>query len=44
LLEARHSVGEVKAVDYGARKEKLENRAQVLGRHVEILEGILRSV
>jgi chromosome segregation ATPase len=44
LLEARHSVGEVKATDYGTRKEKLENRAQVLGRHVETLEEILRSV
>jgi len=44
LLEARYSVGEVKTADYGPRKEKLETRSQTIGRQVEILEGVLRSV
>ncbi len=44
LLEARHSVGEVKEADYASRKEKLEKRSQTLGHHVENLEDVLRSV
>jgi len=44
LLEARHSVGEVKDADYESHKEKLERRSKTLGRQVEILESILRDV
>ena len=44
LLDARHSVGEVKDKDYQSRKEKLGKRSRVLGHQVEILESILRNV
>lgn len=43
LLDARHSVGEVKDVDYKSRKEKLEKRSKVLGHQVDIFETILRG-
>jgi chromosome segregation ATPase len=44
LLEARHSVGEIKDADYKSSKTKLEKRTKILGRQVEILESILRNV
>lgn len=43
LLDARHSVGEVKDVDFKSRKEKMENRSKVLGQQVEIFEEVLRG-
>jgi chromosome segregation ATPase len=43
ILDARHSVGEVKEADYKSRKGKLEKRAKKLGRQVEIFENILRD-
>ena len=43
ILDARHSVGEVKDADYKSRKGKLEKRAKTLGRQVEIFENILRD-
>jgi len=43
LLDARHSVGEVKDVDYKSRKETLENRSKILGHQVEIFETVLRD-
>ncbi len=43
LLDARHSVGEVKDADYTSRKEKLEKRSKILGQQVEIFEEILRD-
>jgi chromosome segregation ATPase len=43
LLDARHSVGEVKDTDYKSRKENLEKRAKILGHQVEIFEAVLRD-
>ena len=43
LLDARHSVGEVKEVDYKSRKENLEKRSKTLGHQVEIFETVLRD-
>ncbi len=43
LLDARHSVGEVKEVDYQSRKKSLEKRSKTLGHQVEIFEAVLRD-
>ncbi|MFX1576623.1 MAG: zinc-ribbon domain-containing protein [Promethearchaeota archaeon] len=43
LLDARHSVGEVKEKDYKSRKTNLEQRSKVLGHQVEIFEAVLRD-
>lgn len=43
LLDARHSVGEVKEADYKSRKVQLEKRSKVLGHQVEIFEAVLRD-
>jgi chromosome segregation ATPase len=43
LLDARHSVGEVKDADYKSRKETLEKRSKILGHQVEIFETVLRD-
>jgi chromosome segregation ATPase len=43
LLDARHSVGEVKEVDYNSRKKTLEKRSKILGHQVEIFETVLRD-
>jgi chromosome segregation ATPase len=43
LLDARHSVGEVKEADYKSRKKNLEKRSKTLGHQVEIFEAVLRD-
>ena len=43
LLDARHSVGEVKDTDYKSRKKNLEKRSKILGHQVEIFEAVLRD-